>query len=133
MGSTSPSSRGCEAIRGRRTFIYFGYTFGSALAIPIIERVERKWMIVGTLWLMAVLGITFGVSDNGAVILVVGFLYTASTNMLSAAYHMYQAEVFPTEVRATAVGNVYSLSRLTTAAMPYILLPVLFFGPARPW
>ncbi len=110
------------------TLIYFGYTVGSLLSIPIIERVERKWMIVGTVVAMAVLGIIFGLSNNSAVILIAGFLYTAANNMLSSAYHTYQAEIFPTEVRGRAVGNVYSLSRLTTAIMPYVLLPVLYYG-----
>ena len=41
------------------------------------------------------------------------------------AFHTYQAEHFPTSLRATAAGSAYSISRLATAAMPYVLLPVL--------
>jgi MFS family permease len=34
-------------------------------------------------------------------------------------------EIFPTVVRATASGACYGLSRLSSAAMPFVLLPVL--------
>jgi putative MFS transporter len=43
-----------------------------------------------------------------------GIVITTSNNMLSYAYHAYQAELFPTRVRARAVGFVYSFSRLST-------------------
>jgi hypothetical protein len=42
-----------------------------------------------------------------------------------AAHHIYQAEIFPTALRSTAASGTYSLSRLTTAAMPFILVPLL--------
>jgi hypothetical protein len=38
---------------------------------------------------------------------------------------VYQAEIFPSDVRATAVGWTYSLSRLSSGALPFILIPVL--------
>jgi putative MFS transporter len=54
-----------------------------------------------------------------------GFCYTAISNLFSNAFHTYQGELFPTLIRATAAGSAYSLSRLATAAMPYILLSAL--------
>jgi putative MFS transporter len=33
--------------------------------------------------------------------------------------------VYPTALRATAAGAAYSISRLVTALLPYILIPVL--------
>ena len=33
--------------------------------------------------------------------------------------------IFPTVVRTTAAGACYGLSRLSSAAMPFVLLPVL--------
>lgn len=104
---------------------FVGYPVGSALSIPVMERVQRKWLIVGSALLMAVFGLAFGYSANGGAIAVLGFCYTATSNVFSNAFHTYQAELFLTSLRATATGSAYSLSRLATAAIPFILLPVL--------
>ncbi|KAA9158283.1 MFS transporter [Amycolatopsis acidicola] len=104
---------------------FLGYPVGSALSIPVMERVQRKWLIVGSALGMAVFGLGFGYSTTGAAIAILGFCYTAISNVFSNAFHTYQAELFPTSLRATAAGSAYSLSRLATAAMPFILLPVL--------
>ena len=60
-----------------------------------------------------------------ALIVVFGLLTTAASNVFSNIYHVYQAEIFPSDVRATAVGWTYSISRLSSAALPFILIPVL--------
>jgi putative MFS transporter len=44
---------------------------------------------------------------------------------MSNAGHIYQLEQFPTSVRTTATGWLYSLSRLSTAAAPFYLIPLL--------
>jgi MFS transporter, putative metabolite:H+ symporter len=38
---------------------------------------------------------------------------------------LFQAEIFPTAIRATAAGSAYGISRLSSAAMPFVLLPIL--------
>jgi len=40
--------------------------------------------------------------------------------VLSNSFHIYQAEIFPTRMRTTAVGIAYSLSRLSGAILPFI-------------
>ncbi|QKT08619.1 MFS transporter [Gordonia sp. X0973] len=107
---------------------YLGYPVGSLISLPIIDRVERKYLIVASVTLMAVFGVAFGFADGTAMILVLGFAYTAVSNIFSNAYHVYQAEVFPTRVRGTASSWAYSLSRLSSALMPFILVPVLHHG-----
>ncbi|GAA1944168.1 MFS transporter [Amycolatopsis minnesotensis] len=104
---------------------FLGYPIGSALSIPVIERVQRKTLIIASAIGMAVFGLAFGYSSSGALIAVFGFAYTAASNVFSNAFHTYQGELFPTTLRATAAGSAYSLSRLATAAMPYLLIPVL--------
>ncbi|CAM3681253.1 MFS transporter [Alicyclobacillus pomorum] len=74
---------------------------------------------------MALFGILFGMSDSSTTIMLFGFLYTLSSNIFSYVYHVFQAEIFPTSIRATATGSAYSLSRLMSGLMPFILLPVL--------
>jgi putative MFS transporter len=54
-----------------------------------------------------------------------GFIYTAISNLCSNAFHICQAEISPTALRAMATSSTYSLSRLTSAVMPFVLLPLL--------
>lgn len=73
---------------------------------------------------MIVFGLVFGFSSGEALILVAGFLYTVASNVFSNAYHVYQSELYPTSLRATGAGSAYSLSRLATALMPFLLIPL---------
>lgn len=104
---------------------YLGYPVGAALSLPIVERVERKYLVVGSVLAMAALGIAFGYASSMPLALAFGFLYTAVSNVFSNAFHIYQAEIFPTALRSTASGGTYALSRLSTAAMPFVLVPLL--------
>jgi MFS family permease len=104
---------------------YIGYPVGSALSIPLLKWFERKYLVMATIAAMAAFGLLFATVGNTALIVVFGFLTTATSNVFSNVYHVYQAEIFPTDVRATAVGWTYSLSRLSSGALPFILIPVL--------
>jgi putative MFS transporter len=107
------------------TLTFIGYPVGSALSLPIVERVDRKWLIVGSALLMSVLGVGMGYAESSVAVVVLGFLYTAAANVFSNGLHIFQVEIFPTTIRATAAGACYGLSRLSSAAMPFVLLPVL--------
>jgi putative MFS transporter len=74
---------------------------------------------------MALFGLALGAATTPAAIIAFGFAYTIVSNVFSNAFHIFQAEIFPTFVRATAAGTSYGLSRLSSAAMPFVLLPVL--------
>ena len=64
------------------------------------------------------------------VIVIAGFLLTAVSNVFSNAFHVYQAEIFPTAIRSTASGAAYSLSRATSVVLPFVAVPMLAaFGP----
>ncbi|MFE9775792.1 MFS transporter [Streptomyces sp. NPDC005931] len=104
---------------------FLGYPLGSLLSLPLIERVERKYLIVGAALAMAASGVLFGSADSELTVVLAGLCYTAVSNVFSNSYHVYQAEIFPTALRVTAVSWTYSLSRITTAAMPFLLVPVL--------
>jgi Sugar (and other) transporter. len=130
FGTLVPSvlaARGFDIVTslGFLSVIFIGYPVGSLLSLPIIELVERKYLVCGSALAMAVFGIAFGVSGSETAILILGFCYTAVSNVFSNAYHVYQAEIFPTRLRATAASGTYSLSRLSSGLMPFILLPLL--------
>lgn len=104
---------------------FFGYPIGSLLSIPLLQRFERKYLVVAAVAAMALCGIMFAVVSSPALIVMFGFLTTAASNVFSNIYHVYQAEIFPSDVRATAVGWTYSISRLSSAMLPFVLIPVL--------
>jgi putative MFS transporter len=110
---------------GYSAVTFLGYPLGSLISLPIIERIERRTLIIASALSMVVLGLVFGFSTGSTTILIAGFLYTAASNVFSNAYHVYQGELYPTRLRATGAGSAYSLSRLATAFMPFVLLPLL--------
>jgi len=104
---------------------YIGYPLGSALSIPFVERFDRRWLIVLSALMMAAFGMALGLASAPLAIVLFGLSYTIVSNIFSNAFHIFQAEIFPTSVRATATSTAYGLSRLSSAAMPFVLLPVL--------
>lgn len=105
--------------------VFLGYPLGSALSIPVMERLERKTILIGSAALMAAFGLLFANAAATWQILVLGFAYTAVSNIFSNGYHVYQGELYPTAIRASGAGIAYSLGRVANAAMPFILVPVL--------
>jgi putative MFS transporter len=105
--------------------VFIGYPIGSALSWLVVERIDRRWLIVGSALLMSVCGLALGAAAVPAAIIASGLAYTIVSNIFSNALHIFQAEIFPTFIRATATGTAYGLSRLSSAATPFVLLPVL--------
>jgi putative MFS transporter len=60
-------------------------------------------------------------------LVVFGILITLMNSLLSYCSHAYQAELFPTRMRARAVGFVYSWRRLSTA-FTSLIIGFLFQG-----
>src|SRR6185503_10440396 len=81
---------------------------GPLLAYFVADRIERKWQIVAA---GAVTGIgiyLFARQESAALVILFGVMVTLANNWLSFTFHGYQAELFPTRIRARAVGFVYS-------------------------
>lgn len=104
---------------------FAGYPVGSLISVPLVERFERKHLIIASALGIGLCGIVFAASTNVAVIVAAGFLLTAVSNIFSNGFHIYQAEIFPTAIRSTASGMCYSLSRATSTVMPFIAVPAL--------
>ncbi|HET6183784.1 MAG TPA: MFS transporter [Acetobacteraceae bacterium] len=88
---------------------------GPLLGMLIADRIERKWQIVLGALGIAVFGLLFAGRTTEAGLIIFGVLITLSNNLLSFAFHNYQAELFPTRIRSRAVGFVYAWSRLSAA------------------
>ena len=98
---------------------------GPSLATITSDRFQRKWTIVTMALLMAALGIGFAFWSAPALIILSGALLTFCGNWFSALLHAYQAELFPTRMRATGVGFTYSWSRLSAAFSSLLIGAVL--------
>ncbi len=48
-------------------------------------------------------------------------MLTMSSNIMSFAFHSYQAELYPTRIRAVAVGFVYSFSRISVVFSAFVI------------
>jgi MFS transporter, putative metabolite:H+ symporter len=87
--------------------------FGPLLGMAVADRIERKTLIVLSALAIAVFGSLFATQTSPAMLMTLGVLITLGGTLLSVGYHAYQVELFPTRIRATAVGFVYSMSRLS--------------------
>jgi putative MFS transporter len=109
------------------------YSFIIACAYPLFpllgalfsDRIERKWQVCISCAGIAVCGILFSVQTNAVPLIVLGTLQTMMNAWLSFSAHNYQAELFPTRVRARAVGFVYSWSRFSTIFTGFFIAAIL--------
>jgi putative MFS transporter len=101
--------------------IALAYPISSLLCGLIADKIERKWQIVSAAICTACFGFLFSQMSSAAGLVILGVLITASNNLMSYSYHAYQAELFPTRIRARAVGFVYSFSRLSTVFTSFMI------------
>ena len=81
--------------------------------------------------IMAVVIAVFSKASEPWLLIALGVLFTLSSNIMSYAYHGYQAELYPTRVRARAIGFVYSWSRIS-AAFAGLAIGILLHGYGMP-
>jgi MFS transporter, putative metabolite:H+ symporter len=109
------------------------YTFIIAIANPIApllgmgyaDRFERKWQIAWSAIAITICGLLFSQQSTALGIVGFGVLITMANNWLSFNFHAYQAELYPTRIRAEAVGFVYSWSRFSSIFTGYIIAALL--------
>jgi len=101
---------------------------GPILCAWTADRLERKWTIVVLALLVAVFGLGFGSASTAGAVVAFGALLTLCNYWFSAAFHAFQAELFPTRIRATGVGFTYSWSRLSAAFTSLLIGAVLAHG-----
>lgn len=105
--------------------IYAGFFVGSIFSLFTIDKIERKWGIVLTAIAAGVLGTAFAEVSNTTATVILGFLVTFVLWQFSNFLHTYQAEIFPTRVRSTAAGTVYSISRISTSLFIFLIMTYL--------
>ncbi|HEX7326533.1 MAG TPA: MFS transporter [Rhodanobacteraceae bacterium] len=104
--------------------IFVGFIVGSWCSAYFVDRIERKWGIVGSAIVAGILGTLFVLATNASLVVVLGFLEAFVLWTFSNFYHTYQAEIFPTRVRAMAAGSVYAVSRVSTSILVAIIVSI---------
>jgi putative MFS transporter len=116
-------SRGAGFVKSLQYSFFIATLFPvTPLFIALIaDRIERKWQVMIAAISVAVFGLTFSQQSATASLITFGGLLTVSTILLSYSFHAYMSEVYPTRVRARAVGFVYSFSRLSTVFSSFMI------------
>jgi MFS transporter, putative metabolite:H+ symporter len=102
-----------------------GYPLGSLVSVYLTERVERRTLLIASTLAAAVFGVAFGLAADITVVVAAGIATSVSTVMQSNFTHIYQAELFHTTNRSTAIGIPYAASRLVGALLPLAALSLL--------
>jgi putative MFS transporter len=74
---------------------------------------------------IVVCGLIFSQVSGAAALITMGVALTLANNIMSYSFHAYQTELFPTGIRARAVGFVYSWSRLSAIVTSFLIAALL--------
>ena len=98
---------------------------GPVFAMRAADRYERRWQIVVLAFVIAVAGLGFSVARTPWAVVTAGIVVTLANAWFSCAFHAYQAELYPTRIRAQAVGFVYSWSRFSSIFVGFLIAAIL--------
>ncbi len=94
---------------------------GALAATQFADRSERKWQLAFAALAIAVFGLMFSQQTTALGIMITGGLIAFSNTVLAYSLHAYQSELYPTRIRARAVGFTYSWSRLSTVFVGFMI------------
>jgi putative MFS transporter len=98
---------------------------GPIIGLFIGDKFERKTVIVVTAAAIVVSGLLFSQMSVGLLLIAMGVCLTLASNIMSYSFHAYQTELFPTSIRARAVGFVYSWSRFSAIFTSFFIAGIL--------
>ena len=107
------------------TLIALSAPVGPMIGLVIGDRFERKHVIVASALVYIACGLLFAQARDILAIVACGVGLTLASNVMSYSFHAYQNELFPTGIRARAVGFVYSWSRFSAIFTGFIIAFVL--------
>ncbi len=110
------------------TIIVLSAPLGGVLGMVFAERFERKWQLVLTALGIGAFGFGFAFAPSLPLILGSGVLMTLCNNWLIALFHPYAAELFPTRIRAQAIGFTFCWSRVSAIFVGYWVAAILAAG-----
>ncbi len=94
---------------------------GSLAATQFADRCERKWQLAFAALAIAIFGLIFSQMTSAPGIMSLGVLIAFSNTVLAYSLHAYQSELYPTRIRARAVGFTYGWSRFSTIFIGFMI------------
>jgi putative MFS transporter len=107
------------------TLIALAAPVGPLLGLLVADRFERKHVLVVVSLIIIGCGLAFSQASGATAIVLLGSGLTLGNNMMSYTFHAYQQELFPTGIRARAVGFVYSWSRFSAIFTGFVIAFIL--------
>jgi putative MFS transporter len=98
---------------------------GPLIGLWMGDKFERRTVIVVAAAAITVCGLVFSQVSGALLLITMGIALTLANNIMSYSFHAYQAELFPTGIRARAVGFVYSWSRLSAIFTSFLIAGLL--------
>ena len=117
------------AAQGHTIVKSFQYTLYIALVYPLCplafmlfaDRIERKWQLAFAAVAGGILGICFAHQSSSIFLVLFGISLTICNVLSAYAIHAYQSELFPSAIRAEAIGFAYSWGRLAAVFSSLII------------
>jgi MFS transporter, putative metabolite:H+ symporter len=94
---------------------------GAFAATRFADKCERKWQLAFAALGIAIFGLIFAQMSSAPGIMTVGVLIAFCNTVLAYSLHAYQSELYPTRIRARAVGFTYGWSRFSTIFIGFII------------
>ena len=94
---------------------------GAFAATRFADKCERKWQLAFAALGIAVFGLIFAQMSSAPGIMTLGVCIAFCNTVLAYSLHAYQSELYPTRIRARAVGFTYGWSRFSTIFIGFII------------
>ena len=112
------------------TVLYLGISttgqfLGTLLGAAIADRVERRMALITCAVAMAVALLGFVLSSTPVTLLMAGVAFAITMALYLPALFVYATELFPTARRSSATAFAWTANRVSSAVIPFVLLPLL--------
>ena len=119
-----------KGIKLTDTVLYLGISttgqfVGTLLAAAIADRIERRIALVTCAVAMAAAVLGFVMSSTVLTLLLTSVAYMMLVALYLPALFIYTTELFPTARRSSATAIAWTANRVSSALIPFILLPLL--------
>ncbi|MBU6311963.1 MAG: MFS transporter [Actinomycetales bacterium] len=113
---------------GYIAFANCGLVVGAVASYFLAERVERKWLLIGTLVVWAIALMSIGVIGTSSAIAVLGFVASFTIGLTIPIFYAFTSEHFPSHTRPWGMAWTDGLGHAGGAIAPYILIGLALPG-----